>query len=202
MSTGLRRRILALQVISFAVFAFAAGFCLWGSSFVHGMIYDQLSAQQITFPAAGSPAITSLPANDATAMSQYAGQQLTNGDQAKVYADNFIAEHLSKVAGGQTYAQVSARAQANPTDTTLAGQVQTLFRGEMLRATLLNAYGWWTVGSYAFWAGIGLAVAAALVLLAFVFEAVQSRRRGEHILGEVWHRKESSVEPTPRVRVS
>ena len=40
----------------------------------------------------------------------------------------------------------------------------------MLRGTLLNTYGWWTVGSYATLAGIGLAVAAGAVLVALLVE--------------------------------
>ncbi len=65
---------------------------------------------------------------------------------------------------------MSAKAQANPTDTKIAGQVNTLFKGEMLRGTLLNAYGWWTIGTYALYASIGLAVAALAVLGAFAIE--------------------------------
>lgn len=37
---------------------------------------------------------------------------------------------------------------ANPTDQKIAGQVATLFKGETLRGLLLNAYGWWTIGTY------------------------------------------------------
>ena len=74
---------------------------------------------------------------------------------------------------------MSAAAQANPQDTKLAGQVQTLFRGETLRGLLLNAYGWWTIGTYALYAAIGLAVAALAVLVALAFEVflwVRERR--------------------------
>jgi hypothetical protein len=38
-------------------------------------------------------------------MGQYAGQTMTTGAQAKVYADNFIAFHLSKMGG--TYSALS-----------------------------------------------------------------------------------------------
>src|SRR5579884_2359416 len=69
-------------------------------SFATTSVRDELSAQKIYFPPNGSPALTVLPAEDQTQMNKYAGQQLVNGDQAKVYADNFIAVHLSEVAGG------------------------------------------------------------------------------------------------------
>ena len=103
-------------------------------------------------------------------LQQYGGQQVVNGDMARAYANGFIGRHLDKVAGGLTYSQVSSKAQANPTDTKLAAQVQTLFRGETLRGLLLNAYGWWTIGTYALYAAIGLALAAFAVLGALAFE--------------------------------
>ena len=38
----------------------------------------------------------------------------------------------------------------------LQGKADTLFKGESLRAMLLNAYGWWTVATIALWAGIAM----------------------------------------------
>jgi hypothetical protein len=67
-------------------------------------------------------------------MRKYAGQQLTTGDQAKTYADSFIANHLKEIGGGKTFAQLSTQAQANPSDTKLAGTVDTMFRGETCAA--------------------------------------------------------------------
>jgi len=170
MTAVLRWRVLVLQAGLIGILVFCAGFLFWGNSFIHNQISTELTAQQIYFPPANSPAITALPSADAAAMNVYGGQQLTNGEQAKTYASSFIGVHLSEVAGGQTYAQVSTLAQANPTDTKLAGQVNTLFKGETLRGLLLNAYGWWTIGTYALYAAIGLAVAAAAVLGAFALE--------------------------------
>ena len=170
MTTTLRWRVLVLQVGLIGILAFCAGFLFWGNSFIHNQITTELTAQQIYFPAADSKAVTTLPSADAAAMSVYGGQQLTTGEQARVYANSFIGVHLSEVAGGQTYSQMSAKAMANPTDTKIAGQVATLFKGETLRGLLLNAYGWWTIGSYALYAAIGLAVAALAVLGAFALE--------------------------------
>jgi len=170
MTATLRWRVLVLQVGLIGILAFCAGFLFWGNSFIHNQISTELTAQQIYFPSANSAAITALPAADATAMNVYGGQQLTTGEQAKVYANSFIGVHLSEVAGGQTYSQMSAKAMANPTDQKIAGQVATLFKGETLRGLLLNAYGWWTIGTYALYAAIGLAVAAFAVLVAFAIE--------------------------------
>jgi hypothetical protein len=162
--------VLSLQVVLVIVFAFVAGFLYWAADFTHSYVHDQLTAQKITFPAASSPALTALPAADAQAMRQYAGQALDNGDEAKTYADHFIAVHLRGIAGGKTYSEASAASLANPHDAALAAQVQTLFRGETLRGLLLNAWGWWTVGTYALYAAIGLTVAAIVVFLAFLYE--------------------------------
>jgi hypothetical protein len=171
MTTALRWRVMVLQVGLIGILAFCAGFLFWGNSFIHNQIQTELIAQQIYFPAANSAAIAALPdPGDQAAMNQYAGQQLTTGPQAQVYANSFIAIHLQEVAGGQTYSQMSAKAMANPTDQKIAGQVATLFKGETLRGLLLNAYGWWTVGTYALYAALGLAVAAFAVLVAFALE--------------------------------
>lgn len=176
MNKGLRWRVFVLQVGLIGILAFVAGFAFWASGFANGQVHDNLAAQQIYFPAAGSPAITSLPAADAAAMDVYAGQQMTTGAQAETYANHFIAVHLKEIAGGKTYSQVSAASQADPTNTKLAGQVQTLFRGETLRGLLLNSYGWSQIGQYAADAAIGLAIAAGAVLLAFAYELVAWRR--------------------------
>lgn len=171
MTNGLRWRVLVLQAGLIGILVFCAGFLFWGNSFIHNQIKDELTAQQIYFPAANSGAIVALPnSSDQAAMNQYGGQQLTTGEQAKVYANSFIGVHLTEVAGGLTYSQMSAKAMANPTDAKIAGQVATLFKGETLRGLLLNAYGWWTIGTYALYAAIGLAVAALAVLGAFALE--------------------------------
>ncbi|MDQ6855748.1 MAG: hypothetical protein M3Z57_01575 [Candidatus Dormibacteraeota bacterium] len=176
MNKGLRWRVFVLQAGLIGILAFVSGFAFWASGFATGQVHDNLAAQQIYFPAATSPAITSLPAVDAAAMTVYAGQQMTTGAQAQTYADHFIRVHLNEIAGGQTYSQVSAAAQAAPTNTKLAGQVQTLFRGETLRGLLLNSYGWAQIGQYAAYAAIGLAIAAGAVLLALLYEVVAWRK--------------------------
>jgi hypothetical protein len=103
-------------------------------------------------------------------MTQFAGQELLTGQQAEVYANNFINVHLGEIANGQTYSQLSTAAQAAPTNTKLAGQVATIFKGTTLRSMLLNAYGWGQIGQFAGYAAIGLAVATFAVFGAFVFE--------------------------------
>jgi hypothetical protein len=173
MTTGLRIRVMILQVGLIGILLFCAGFLYWGNQFVQGTIRDQLVAQKIFFPAAGS---SSLTASEFPDLQQYGGQQVDNGVKAQAYANGFIGRHLEKIADGRTYSEVSTAAIANPTDPKLAGQKASLFQGETLRGLLLNAYGWWMVGQYALYAAIGLAFAALAVLVAFAVEVVQLAR--------------------------
>jgi hypothetical protein len=129
-----------------------------GGNYDKQVVHDQLAPQKIFFPPAGSAAL--LPG-----VKQYAGQQLLTGSQARAYANNFINVHLSKIAGGQTYSQVSTAALAAPTNTTLATEKATLFQGETLRGLLLGAWGWAMIGSIATLAGIILILLGAILLL-------------------------------------
>jgi hypothetical protein len=133
-------------VVLAVVLAIGGGLLLWGHSVISTDVHTQLAAQKIVFPPANSAPIKELPAADAAAMSQYGGQLMTTGAQAQAYADHFIAVHLTKIGGGQTYSQLSAKSLAQPKNTALAQQVQTMFRGTTLRGMLLNAYGWWQMG--------------------------------------------------------
>jgi len=149
---------LVLAVILLA----AGGLMMWGHSFVDSQVHNQLAAQKIYFPPNGSPAIK---APEFAAMHQYAGQLMTNGAQAEVYADHFIANHLTEIGGGQTYAQLSARALAHPKNSALAGQVDAMFKGTTLRGMLLNAYAFWKMGELAFWGAIVSFIGAGLLLI-------------------------------------
>jgi hypothetical protein len=159
-----------LGLVMVIVLIVVGGLAWKAESFAKSSVETQLEAQQIFFPPKGSSAISALPASDQAQMNKYAGQQLVNGDQAKVYADNFIAYHLTEVANGQTYAQVSSQALANPNNAQLKAEEQTLFQGETLRGLLLgDGYSYWTFGLIAEFAAItafiGAAVMAILVLL-------------------------------------
>jgi hypothetical protein len=153
-------------------------FALGGGSYAKQVVHDQLVPQKITFPAAGSPAL--LPG-----VKQYAGQQLVDGAQAKAYANDFINVHLSKIAGGQTYAQVSTAALAAPTNAKLAEEKATLFQGETLRGLLLGAWGWSVVGTIASVAGLILILlGGVLFLLPLANWQVNLRGRNSLATGE------------------
>lgn len=140
------------------------GLAIWGQTFINDQVHDQLAAQKIYFPAKDSPAVAGARFAD---MRRYGGQQLVTGEQAQTYANDFIAVHLSEVAGGKTYAEVSSAAQADPTNTTLKTQADTLFRGTTLRGMLLNAYAFGEVARIAGIAAIvSFAGAGVLLVLA------------------------------------
>lgn len=149
-----------------AVLLTAGGLLTWSHTFIGNQVHDELASQQIYFPASGSPAIAAPEFAD---MKQYAGQQLVTGDQAHVYANAFIANHLKAAGGGLTYAQLSTKAMADPTNAALAKQVETMFKGETLRGLLLNAYAFGTIAKVAgiaswvaYIGGVALALLAAL----------------------------------------
>lgn len=139
-----------LGTVMIVVLMAVGGLAAYGSHFATNSVKTELSQQKVFFPPKGSPAIAALPAADQKEVNKYAGQQLVDGQQAKVYANNFINVHLSEVAGGKTYAEVSTEALQDPTNTTLQTQKAVLFQGETLRGLLLGSgYAYWTFGMIA-----------------------------------------------------
>jgi len=163
-----------------AILLAAGGLLLWGSTYTHNMVHNQLAAQQIFFPPkaafAHPKAGTEITPSMVPSVSQYAGQQLVTGQQAQSYADNFIAVHITNMTGGKTYAQLSAAALAQPDNTKLAGEVATVFKGETLRSILLNAYGWWKVSQITYIASLIAFALGGLTLLASLFGLTVGRR--------------------------
>jgi hypothetical protein len=156
-----------------AILLVAGVLLIWGHSFVDSQVHNQLAAQKIYFPANNSPEIK---APEFAAMHQYAGQLMTNGAQAEVYADHFIANHLKEIGGGQTYSQLSGKALTEPNNASLAQQVQLMFRGTTLRGLLLNAYAFWKMGQIALWGAIVTFAGAGLLLILSVFGLIHLRR--------------------------
>ena len=155
------------------VLLIAGGLLLWGHNFVNTQVHNQLVAQKIFFPANNSPAIK---APEFAAMHQYAGQQMTTGAQAEVYADHFIANHLKEIGGGLTCSQLSGKALAQPGNVALANQVDLMFRGTTLRGLLLSSYAFWKMGQIALWAAIAALIGAAFLLILSILGFAHLRR--------------------------
>jgi hypothetical protein len=163
--------------VLFLVLSVGSGLLLWGSSFAHNMVHNQLVEQKIQFPPKGSPG---LDPKEFPGLQRYAGQTVDNGPKAKAYADQFIKVHLQGIANGQTYSQVSAASQKDPTNTVLQGKVQTLFRGETLRGLLLYAWGWSVVGEIALWVAYAAMLGAIAVLFALAAGFFAHERQRKH----------------------
>lgn len=152
-------------VVVVVVLLIAGGLLTWGHSFVNSSVHNQLAQQQIYFPPKAAfehpKAGTEITPSMIPSVSQFAGQQLLTGEQAKTYADNFIAVHLSEMPYGGLYSKLSAASLADPTNTKLQGLVQTSFRGTTLRGLLLEAYAFSKIGTVMLWGAIASFVAAA-----------------------------------------
>lgn len=178
-------------ILVVVVLLVAGGLLMWGSSFATTSVHDQLAQQKISFPPAAAfahaKAGTEITPSMIPSVSQYAGQQLLTGEQAKVYADDFIAVHLSQMPYHGVYADISTAARAQPTNAKLQGLVQSSFQGTTLRGLLLEAYAFSVFGTIAFWAGIASFCLAALmaVLVGFGLWHARKTPAGAELLGQI-----------------
>lgn len=149
------------------VLVVAGGLLTWGHSFVTSNVRTQLAQQQIYFPPkaafAHPKAGTEITPSMIPAVSQYAGQQLLTGKQAEVWANDFIAVHLSEMPYGGVYSKISTAARANPSNKALAALEQTSFQGTTLRGLLLEAYAFSKTGQVMLWGAIASFTLAALM---------------------------------------
>ena len=177
MTKSMRWRVIALQLVLVLVFGFAAGGALYASNFITTQIHDQLAPQQIFFP---KTAAQGLPAD----LKAYAGQQVTNGDQAHAYAQDFIGLHLSEIGQGHPYSYWSGLARSTTNPATAAkdeGIATTLFQGDTLQSMLNTAWTFWTIGQIAFVAFWVLLAAGIVVLGTLVFEVTEAIRGKESV---------------------
>jgi hypothetical protein len=148
---------------------------IYGGSFGQANVRDRLEPQKVTFPPAEA-----MSAEETAEVGAFAGQQVVDGAQAEAYS-RYIGLHLGEVNEGKTYAETSSASRQEGIDEDAAAELRAkadvLFRGETLRSILLNAYGWWTVSTIAFWAGIAM-VAAGLMLAVFAILGFRHARRG------------------------
>jgi hypothetical protein len=171
----------ALMVVVLVV---AGVLLMWGYSFANSNVHNQLAEQQIVFPAkaafAHPVAGTEITPSMVGTVSQYAGEPLVTGQQAEVYANDFIAVHLQEIGGGLTYAQLSAKAMALPKGsaayTAAEAKVQTVFQGTTLRGLLLEAYAFGTFATIALIAGISAFVLAGILAILVAFGFWRARR--------------------------
>ncbi len=130
-----------IGVVMVVVLAVAGGLLMWGASFANSNVHDQLAQQQVYFPPqaafAHAKAGTEITPNMIPVVSQYAGQQVLTGQQAEVYANHFIAQHLYDMPYHGVYANIehAAARAATPGSAQaqkLAALEQTSFQGTTL----------------------------------------------------------------------
>ena len=147
-------------VIAVVLIALGA-MAIYGGNFGQQNVRDRLEPQNIVFP----PAEAMSPEEKAE-LGEFAGEKVDTGAEAEAFS-RYIGGHLVGINEGATYSETSAAAREEGLDPDVAAELQgkadTLFKGETLRAILLNAYGWWTVATIALWAGYAM-VAAGLLL--------------------------------------
>jgi hypothetical protein len=162
------------------VLVIAGALLLWGHSYTNSNVRNQLAEQQIFFPPASAfahpKAGTEITPSMIPSVSQYAGEQLLTGAQAKVWADDFIAVHLSEMPYGGVYAKVSAAAMASPNNASLKALEQTSFQGTTLRGMLLEAYAFSTIGAIMLWGAIASFCAAFVLGVLVAFGVWHARR--------------------------
>jgi hypothetical protein len=174
-------------LVMVVVLLVAGGLLMWGYTFANSNVHSQLAQQSIVFPPESAFAHPVVGGEITPSMigtvSKYAGQPLVTGQQAEVYANDFIAVHLQQAGGGLSYAQLSAKAQALPKGsaayTAAEAKVQTVFQGTTLRGLLLEAYAFGTFATIALIAAISTFILAGVMALLVAFGFWHARRTDE-----------------------
>ena len=177
---GVLARVFAVVLVLVGIGA------VFGGNFAHGYVTDQLSQEKIEMPSEGGiDALESKESQDK--LRPWIGQQLTTGPQAEAFANDYIWAHMMSSSDGKTYEEVSgeyngAMRSMDPEEFAASEEMQqlgqlrqSLFMGDTLRGMLLNAYGWWLLGTIAIYVGIGVIVVGA-VLAVVGFGPLRSKK--------------------------
>jgi len=157
----------------------AGGLLMWGATFANSNVHNQLAKQEIHFPPKAALAHAK-PGTEITPgmipyIAPFAGKEVLTGEEAEVFADHFIAVHLSELPYHGVYAKISAAAREHPENKELQALEQVSFQGTTLRGLLLEAYAFGTIGEVMFWGSIASFVLAAVLA---VFVALGLRHAG------------------------
>lgn len=147
---------------------------IFGGNFAHGYVTDQLKQENLTMPSEdGVNALEDQASQDK--LRPYIDEPMTTGPQAEAFANNYIWEHMMASSDGKGYQEVSGEYNAmaaelsdeekatNEEFQALDSLRDSLFMGDTLRGMLLNAYGWWLLGTIAMYVGIGAIVVGVIL---------------------------------------
>src|SRR5204863_8805596 len=114
MNSAIGWRIVSLQAFMVVVLVGAAIFAFGLGTFTTGQIREELSAQQIYFPSGDQIKTGGAldPAEFPQEIRDQAGNQVVDGNQARIYANDFLAKHLQSIAGEATYATIGSKISA------------------------------------------------------------------------------------------
>lgn len=162
-------------VVAIALIVIGAS-ALYGGTFGRDNVQDRLRPEKVVFPP-----LDAMTPEEQDTLGEFAGATVDTGPEAEGFA-RYIGGHLAEVNEGKTYSETSTAAREEGLDPDVAAELQgkadTLFKGETLRAILLNAYGWWTVSTIALYVGAAL-ILAGVVLAIFAVLGFRHARRVE-----------------------
>jgi hypothetical protein len=191
LSAAMWARVLLLWLVFTLASLALGGLALGLGGFIQGNIRDELTSQQISFPAedALSDAERAIPG-----IVENAGQALLTGNQARVYSE-YIGLHMREAAEeagypGAAYATLgrpqrelraavatatesgdqAALEEAQEQLTTVTNLRNTMLTGSNLRGNLLSAYGWDNVATGITTAGLVILVLALVFFGLFFYE--------------------------------
>lgn len=195
LSAAMWARVILLWLTLFIVTLVLGAVLLGLGLFVQDNVRTELISQQISLPPAEalSDSERAIPG-----LVENAGQQITTGNQAQIYAE-FIGLHMRESAeaagypdatyatlGGvqrQLRAQVAAATEAGDEAALEQAQAEltvvnnlrnTMLTGSNLRGTLLSAYGWDNVATGVIVGGVLVMLSSVVFLILLIYE----RRRG------------------------
>jgi hypothetical protein len=176
----MRRKTLDLLLnwvgVVLTVMLLVAGVGLFiGYSFTNSQVRSQLVEQKIYFPTKGGLDYQDLVRAHLTS---YAGEEVLTGTEAQIFANDIIGVDTSAISGGKTYSQISAASLKDPSNTSLANEVNIVFRGDTLRGLLLDVYAFGFLGVVALYAAIASFV-LALIMLVLTLLGVRHYRQGD-----------------------
>jgi hypothetical protein len=158
-----------IGVVLVVVLLTAGGILIWANIYTTDNIHNELAPQEIFFPTkaelAQAKPHTHITPSMVPFLKPYAGKQLVTGQEAKIYADHFIAVHLFQMPLHGVYSKVSAAALTHPNNKALQAERDTVFQGTTLRGLLLEAYGFSVVGTVTLWAAIASFILAAVMIM-------------------------------------
>ena len=177
MTRAIRWRVIVLQVVAVLVLAFGSGAAFYASSFTNTQIQparpaaDLLPRQRQGWPAR-RPQPVCRPAGAHRRPGACLRRQVHRPAPERDWSGSpvFVLEHPGAIATDPT---VAAKDQAI---------ADTLFKGETLRSMLNQAWTFSVMAQIAFYAAIGMAIAAVIVLGTLIFEVAELVTGREEIL--------------------